>query len=100
MVDNHIFSKIEPEINKSIKLFDQSAISQKTTMESDHIKDKTRSLSEGKESKIGKKLTKSFLEKEKNFLKNPMDYEKIIEVNLNNKKINRKIIPLRNTKRK
>lgn len=86
MVDNYILARNENEINTSIKLCDKSMNSQKTTMESDNSKYKARSLSEGKESKIGKKLHDSFLEKEKSFLKNPKDYDKIIEVKLKNKK--------------
>jgi len=85
MVDNNILARNENEINTSIKLCDKSIDSKKTTMESDNSKCKVRSLPEGKESKFAKKLNDSFLEKEKSFLKNPKDYEKIIEVKLKNK---------------
>lgn len=82
MVDKHQFSKIEPQNILSTSARDISIQSQKTTMDSEKSKFHMRSHSESKESKIGNKITKSFLEKEKNYLKNPKDYEKIIEVKL------------------
>ena len=80
MVDKLHIPKIEPHKCLSTTSREISIFSQTTTMESDHGKCLTRSKSESKESRIGNKITKSFLEREKNYLKNPKDYDRIIEV--------------------
>jgi len=81
MVDKLHIPKIETQKCLSTTSREKSIFSHTTTMDSDHGKCPTRSKSESRESRIGNKITKSFLEREKNYLKNPNDYDRIIEVN-------------------
>lgn len=71
MVESLQYTNKKHETSETYNLI-QDEISQKTT--------KGTEYTNVKDSRISNKITKSILENEKGFLKNPQDYDKIIEV--------------------